>query len=284
MRSWPPPLAARLRAAAVLLVLAAAAGFWLAGSGAAFRPRPADSGAAGSFPFSDPEAGPAGRNYPPPGIGSSVSRLASPEPLRSRSRSYRLLDSGVPGQSLVAYDPCRPVRYVIRGQGAPPEADGLVQQAVRRVAAATGLQFVYEGSTTEAPRADRPAYQPQRYGDRWAPVLIAWTTPQESPALGGDTIGMGGSAWASHGGTAAYVSGQVELDAPQFRELLGTAGGRAAAVSIIMHELGHLVGLDHVADPAQLMNSEARSGVTDFGDGDLTGLELLGRGPCVPEL
>lgn len=285
MRSWPPVLTAGLLAAAVLLGLAAAAGFWFAGPGAAFHAPPRVSGAAGSLPFSDPPgSGPAGRNYPPPGIGSSASRLASPEPLRIRSQSFRLLDSGVRGQSLVAYDPCRPIRYVIREQGAPPDADALVQRAVHRVAGATGLQFVYEGSTAEVPSADRPAYQPQRYGDRWAPVLIAWTTPEESPSLGGDTIGMGGSAWASHGGTAAYVSGQVELDAPQFRELLGTAGGQAAAASIIMHELGHLVGLDHVADATQLMSTEAHTGVTDFGDGDLTGLELLGQGPCVPEL
>lgn len=283
MRSRPPALAARLLTGAVLLVLAAAAGFWFAHPDGASRSQ--HSGAAGSFPFSDPAtAGPAGRHYPPPGLGSSTSRLALPEPLRSHSQSYQLLDSGVRGQLLVAYDPCRAIRYVIRDQGAPPGADVLIQRAVHRVSGATGLQFVYEGRTTEAPSPDRPAYQPGRYGDRWAPVLIAWATPAESPVLRGDTIGMGGSAWASHGGTAAYVSGQVELDAPQFRTLLGTADGQAAAASIIMHELAHLVGLDHVEDPAQLMNSEARTGVTDFGDGDLTGLDLLGRGPCVPEL
>jgi hypothetical protein len=285
MRSRPPALAARLLAAAVLL-LAVGAGFCLANSDAAARVLLQGSDAAGSFPLSDPPApaGPASRNYPPPGIGSSASRLASPEPLRVRNQSYRLLDSGLHGQDHVAYDPCRPIRYVVREQGAPPDGDGLIQRAMHRVAGATGLQFVYEGRTTEPPSTDRPAYQPERYGDRWAPVLIAWTTPRESPALDGDTIGLGGSAWASHGGTAAYVSGQVELDGPQFRKLLATAGGGAAAASIIMHELAHLVGLDHVDDPTQLMNTEARSGLTDFGDGDLTGLELLGRGPCVPEL
>jgi hypothetical protein len=286
MRGVPPALANRLLGAAVLLLLAAGAWIWLANSDAVSRALLADTGPADPFPFSGATAtaAPAGRDYPPPGLGSSAQRLASPEPLRARNESYRLLASGVPGQELVAYDPCRPIRYVIREQGAPPDGDGLIRQAVQRVADATGLAFIYEGPTAEPPRRDRPAYQPQRYGDRWAPVLIAWTTPAESPGLAGDTIGLGGSAWASHGGTAAYVSGQVELDGPQFRQLLATAAGRPAAESIIKHELAHLVGLDHVDDPTQLMNDEARPGVTDFGDGDLTGLELLGRGPCVPEL
>ncbi|MFD1211899.1 peptidase [Arthrobacter sp. GCM10027362] len=286
MRRLPQVPAARLFAAAMLLVLAAGALFCLANPDAASRVLLGGGGADRSFPFSDPaaKAGRIGRNYPPPGIGASSSPLSSPAPLRARSQSYRLLDSGLRNQRHVAYDPCRPIRYVIREQGAPPGGGALIQRAVHRVAAATGLQFVHEGRTTEPPSADRPAYQPQRYGDRWAPVLIAWTTPEESPAMAGDTIGMGGSAWAAHGGTAAYVSGQVELDGPQFRDLLATAGGEAAAASIIMHELAHLVGLDHVEDPTQLMNTEARRDITDFGNGDLTGLELLGRGPCVPEL
>ncbi|NKX52942.1 peptidase [Arthrobacter mobilis] len=280
----PPVPAARLLAA-VLLALAAGAVFWLVHPQAGSRLLPG-GGPAGPVPFSDPggQAGPAGRNHPPPGTGSYPARLAVPEPLRVRNQSYRLLDGGIRGQEYVAYDPCRPIRYVIREEGAPPDGNILIHQAARRVAGATGLQFVYEGSTGEPPHPDRPAYQPQRYGDRWAPVLIAWSTPRENPALDGDTIGLGGSTWASHGGTAAYVSGQVELDGPQFRKVLATAGGQAAAAAIIMHELAHLVGLDHVEDPAQLMNAEARAGVTEFGDGDLTGLRMLGQGPCVPEL
>jgi hypothetical protein len=43
------------------------------------------------------------------------------------------------------------------------------------------------------------------------------------------------------------------------------------------------VGLNHVDDPKQLMNPEGTD-VTGFADGDRAGLELLGRGPCVPQL
>lgn len=50
-----------------------------------------------------------------------------------------------------------------------------------------------------------------------------------------------------------------------------------------MHELAHVVGLDHVDDPTQLMYAE-NSGQLDFGAGDRAGLALLGTGECVPRL
>ena len=52
----------------------------------------------------------------------------------------------------------------------------------------------------------------------------------------------------------------------------------------MLHELGHLVGLDHVTAANQLMYPQTRPGVTDFGAGDLTGLAALGRGTCLPDM
>ena len=53
--------------------------------------------------------------------------------------------------------------------------------------------------------------------------------------------------------------------------------------AIIMHELAHVVGFDHVADSKQLMHAE-NSGITEFADGDRAGLTLLGSGTCIPQL
>ena len=189
------------------------------------------------------------------------------------------------GVTPVAYDPCRPVQYVIRPDSSPPGGEGLIREAVARISQVTGLQFVYRGATDEAPGPDRELFQPDRYGSRWAPVLIAWETEEANPALAEDVVGEAGSVPASLGdGPRIFLTGTVSLDAPRFAEILRGRGGRSIARSIVLHELGHLIGLGHVDDDQQLMFPEARREVPDFAAGDLTGLAVLGAGACVPEL
>ena len=121
----------------------------------------------------------------------------------------------------------RPIHYVIRPDHAPPDSEALVHQAVSEVSAATGLRFAYGGLTEEAPSNAREAYQPDVYGKRWAPVLIAWSSPAESPRLAGDVAGLGGSATVKGTGTPyVHVSGQIELDGPDLAETLVEPSGR----------------------------------------------------------
>jgi hypothetical protein len=188
------------------------------------------------------------------------------------------------GSGPVAWSPCRPIHFVVREDGAPANGDELIATAVGRISAATGLVFVNDGSTAEAPRADRPAYEPELYGKRWAPVLVAWSTPVETPALAGDTIGIGGSAPVTRAGKSVYVTGAVTLDGPAMAELLVTPDGVDSAFGVITHELGHVVGLDHVDDPSQLMNPSASATISTLQQGDLAGLAVLGTGACAPHV
>jgi hypothetical protein len=198
--------------------------------------------------------------------------------------AYVLLESPDSDQPFVAYDPCRPVHYVVRPDFAPPGTDQLIQEAVSAISAASGLQFVYDGPTAEAPTKDREAYQPDRYGKKWAPILIAWSTPEEAPELAGKIAGTGGStSIQAPGEPYVYVTGQVQLDGPGLTGTLALPNGPALVRAVIMHELAHVVGLDHVNDPTQLMYEE-NNGQLDFGDGDRAGLALLGTGKCVPRL
>lgn len=190
-------------------------------------------------------------------------------------------DDGSP----VTYDPCRPIHYVTRTAGQPRGGSALVQAAVQRLSAVTGLRFVDDGPTDEQPSQQRQAFQPGRYGDRWVPVLIAWQSAHENPDFAADVAGEAGSqSLGVRGKPTVYVTGQVMLDAEKLAVMMRSRRGGPVARAIVLHELGHLVGLAHVSEPSQIMYPKADENVLDYASGDLTGLARLGAGPCAPWL
>ena len=175
----------------------------------------------------------------------------------------------------VSYNPCQPIHYVVNPEGAPAGFTDLVADSVAEVARATGFEFNYDGTTTDRDFATRGATSL-----RSTPVLIGWATPEEVPGLAGDVAGLGGSApVALSPDHRTYVTGTVALDRDLFARLALTADGFAQERAIVMHELGHIVGLAHVEDSGQLMYYD-NLGRTSFGPGDLEGLALLGAVDC----
>lgn len=178
----------------------------------------------------------------------------------------------------VRWSTCEPIRYVVRPDREPDGARDLLEESLQRITDATGLEFEATGTTDEAPARQRGLYQPDRYGDRWAPVLVAYSTPDEDSRLSGAAAGYGGPALVRVGtGTPRYVSGTVVFDVDEMTSM----GGQDAMQAVMLHELGHLVGLAHVDDRGQLMNPTLYGReTTDLQEGDLAGLEILGDGEC----
>ncbi|KQX68596.1 hypothetical protein ASD06_17885 [Angustibacter sp. Root456] len=182
---------------------------------------------------------------------------------------------GVP----VRYDPCRPVHYVVNPAGGPPGSVDLVRGAVAVISAATGLAFVDDGTTSEPVSEHREPVQRDRYGDRWAPVLVGFAKRGTFAGLTGQVAGLGGSYELTTDAGARLVSGQITLASDTFDQLI--AAGRAGqATTIVEHELGHVVGLDHVDDSGQLMY-RSNKGQVNLGPGDVEGLAIAGSGPCL---
>ena len=207
--------------------------------------------------------------------------LGRPATAPAGQGGYAFLDVRPDGRP-VTFDPCKPIHYVVRPDGQPPSGPAMLAAALAEVSRATGLVFVDDGTTEEAPSSER------HLAGRWSlraqttPVLIAWATEDEWPSLGGSVVGEAGPVSRTFARSAPrFVTGQVVLDAVD----LGHAPGDVVAAEqvrlVAMHELGHLVGLGHVDDPTQLMHAETGASLRGFGAGDLRGLHELGSGECV---
>lgn len=203
--------------------------------------------------------------------------LGGPPAAQGAAFAYMRADAGGP----VGYDPCLPIQVYVNDELQPWRARGLVEDAVEEVAEASGLDISFAGSTTESATADSAGLR-ARLGGGAPVVLVAWTTPEVVPKLTGTVIGLGGSIASSAPGDPRlrYVAGRVVLDTPQLKDVISLLGnGRAEARAVIMHELGHVLGLTHVDDPRSLMHPTNYL-VTEFSPGDLQGLKNLGSIPC----
>ena len=183
----------------------------------------------------------------------------------------------------VAWDPCDEIHYEINPDGAPDDADEteeFVEEAIEVVAHYTGLEFVYDGLTDRRPEWDR-AFLPSL--GRHEPVLIAWATEDEVPQLEDEVAGIGGAVAVevNAGGWLRYVTGGVTLDSDAFEDIGrgGVFGDGGERRGILLHELGHLVGLDHVDSREELMYPD-NIGVREFALGDQNGLIAVGSGRC----
>ena len=80
------------------------------------------------------------------------------------------------------------------------------------------------------------------------------------------------------GGGSALVDAVVVLSAPNDP---GAGFGPNARGGLLLHELGHAVGLAHVDDRTQIMNPISTGAAGVYGTGDLAGLRILGSGGCL---
>ncbi|QKE84411.1 hypothetical protein [Arthrobacter sp. NEB 688] len=206
-------------------------------------------------------------------------RAAAPLPDTPDPDEYAYIDE-VDTDVPVTFDPCRPIHYVVHDPyDLGDTGRDAIADAVAEVSDATGLAFVFDGYTDEKPSRSRSLRMPQ-YERQWAPVLIAWSDPKETPRLDGSIVGLGGPRESDRPtGRRSWVTGTIELDTPTLGPWLGSPLRRADAHGVIVHELGHVLGADHPVAGDQLMS--AQNGPGTLQDGDRYAFARLGSGPCL---
>jgi hypothetical protein len=215
----------------------------------------------------------------------AVGPLVDDDRRDQEGRGFLFLDRTDQGDP-TRWNPCAPIPYVVNASLAPPGSIEDVHTAVEMISEATGIAFEYEGSTSEEADPFREVFQPDRYGDRWAPVLIAWADPDTSniPFEHGNEVAAGVAVPVIPPTRVedVYVSGWIALNAedpnPPGFDFPGAQG------PVILHELGHLMGLGHVDRFGEIMHPSG-GGATGLGPGDREGLRLVGAsGGCVKVL
>jgi len=214
-------------------------------------------------------------------------------PASAAAATYQLsyITTGGGKQVVARWNPCRTHTYKVNLSAVPtkyrPATLAETQAAMSVIVAKTGVPFVYKGLTAEVPRVGST-------GGQSADMVIAYTTPAKTNyPLAGPTAGQGGylGGWQgiSNGTATTYTAGIskgfVVLDAPdvlaRFTAGFGTGLRRG---NLLLHELGHVMGLGHVANPRLLMNSTMTSSTPNgfAAAGDLAGLAKVGaRAGCV---
>jgi hypothetical protein len=205
---------------------------------------------------------------------STVDRVAAvaPHAVGSSLYAFTTVLSGQP----VRWNPCTPIHWKFRAAGAPAGGWPVVAAAVARIGQATGTRWVFDGVVGGAPTR---AWLPTSVRTV-RPVLIGWTDAAHSDLLRGQPRGVYAvtrTAWFSSfhlgvpGGTIRTAV--IALDATDRLP----ANGPGSWKTVVLHELGHVMGLAHAGSSRQQMYPVLQRSLTDLQAGDLQGLSRVGR-------
>jgi len=193
------------------------------------------------------------------------------------SALYRFLLLQPDRATPIRWNPCRPVHYRIALNRLAPAGEIAQVRAVFDTvgAALGGVTFVYDGPTAVVPDTVDDAARAD------TDIVVAFALPgvgaTRSTLLSGWEAGRGGFAAAGTAGADGVLvehptHGSVVVDADKWDLMT-----RHDRTILYLHEIGHVVGLDHPADGHQIMSSGAYDLPLRYQPGDLTGLAQLGR-------
>lgn len=166
------------------------------------------------------------------------------------------------------WNPCQTISYAVNpGAFTSPSLRLMIDEAVQRLEAATGLTIVPVADTNYIPTSADKLLTAVPIGE----IVIALSDASHTDLVPGDIVGRSGIV--TNGGAILKASVVIDMGDVGLRaEWAGAGPG-----PVLLHEIAHAVGLDHVNDPAQLMNPvTSTTGPTTYASGDLAGLWQLG--------
>ncbi len=186
------------------------------------------------------------------------------------------------GRKYYGWKPCEAITYAVNTERATQAQIDAMNRSIRDAEDASGFDFVYVGEVTGSLNTN--GVDPRVPGGPNAMAVIGFSDPYETPILDGGTIGIGGigpnilgspitlapgasTAWIVQGGFALIDVSDI-IDPAEIE-------------SAFTHEIGHMLGLDHVNAIGELMRPIiSNPPQTDYGPGDANGLYSIGEPQC----
>jgi hypothetical protein len=176
------------------------------------------------------------------------------------------------------------INYKVRTAGVASRVT-LVKSAMARLANRTGLHFHYAGRTSYIPQGKLSGTSLMLNAARQrkatnAQLVIAWAYPGtgtgRSNLLAGTEAGVGSISWASSSTSQLRIGDAAVVMRRGVHLKSGFTSGGSVGI-LLLHELGHSVGLQHVAYQREVMypvvSSVSPGGYTT---GDRAGLYKVG--------
>lgn len=151
------------------------------------------------------------------------------------SSAFSMVDShGRPAR----WDPCAPAYWKLYKRGLPKGAYRAIVYAFRQIKAATGISFTYAGAATAAEMAAPPART----------IVVGFSSTMPTTRAGVTRSSFAGGVNDS----LVILNAQVKIN----RKVVRRPGARfPEMVPVLLHELGHAVGIGHAHSTREVMNT-----------------------------
>lgn len=196
----------------------------------------------------------------------------------------------------IRWNPCQSaVTYAVNARlaggttAARNSAVADVRSAFKRVSNRTGIPFRFAGRTSEIPNNGKNESWSNR--QKAAEIVVAWVNPSRpkyrsnliTDSGGSYPSGVGGwmmRAWTDSGGRwqAAIGRGFVVINSEQNSAYKAGFGSGVTRGALLLHEIGHAVGLGHVGTTSEIMYpTMLKRSFSKYKEGDRTGLSRVGK-------
>ena len=152
----------------------------------------------------------------------------------------------------VVWQGCEAISVIVNPGSLGSSAVSLVRRSLDQVSTLSGVRFVItDANSTEVPNRD---WYTHSVDGKVPPVLIAFVHRSESDLFIGGNALAGTVANPVNGSNPHLVTGAIAYDVDALSAFPDSfAKGRTRGV-VVLHEIGHLIGLDHSKRDGELMS------------------------------